>query len=380
MAAVTIDGRPFGDVSFHFTEKRYQVPAVFDNLGPGDHVLTALVSQVRPSGSSGTNVTVDALKAPSPFSRDDAQRAGLDRSNFHRTAAGLTAIRPDRAIDLAAQAHADYDRRNPGGGHQETAGRPGYIGTRFWDRLAHFGYAQAHGEVMYWATQLTAAYAVDGWVASVYHRLPFMDYATTDLGYGEATGGNLTVSCIDFGFRGDVAPDRTLITTYPADGQRDVPTGWTGHESPEPLPGRTYPVGYPASLHIAQPGRDLAAAWRRPAPWAHGHLLAPFSNGAPFALPSPAGALEWRLGSAKLSDAAGRDVPAYVIDQASDSHKLLGPDTVFVIARSPLGANTTYTVRVTGTDSRDQAFDHRWSFTTGAARPSNLGPELSGHS
>lgn len=351
-AEVRIDGRSYGLLEFYFNERRYQVPAVYDNLGQGPHTLSLSVSDRKHGSSRGHNVTVDAVRAPSQIEASVDQVEGLERTNLYRDIAGLPPVRMDRAINLAAQSHADYDVRSSEG-HGETPGRPGFTGAKFYERTAYYGYGSGSFEVMYFG-QLRMPASVDGWVATVYHRLPYMDHRSIDIGSGVAEGSRRNTTVMDFGSRGHVAPDERLITTFPATDQEDVPTSWDGNEMPEPLPGASYPVGYPVSLHIQRPlgGLDYSVPWQ----W---DTLGSASR--------PSGPADWRLDDAQLLDASGREVPAYVLDEASDPNKFLGPNVVFVIARQPMAARTEYTAHISGRDSADVSFDQRWSFTTGGA-------------
>ena len=348
-ADVSIDGRSFGRLEFYFGEERHQVPAVYDNLGDGPHRLSLTVSESQHASSRGHNVTVDVVRAPSFVEPSADQVAGVERANVYRDRAGLPPIKMDRAINLAAQAHADYDVLNSQG-HNETFGRPGFTGARFYDRTGYFGYDSGSFEVMFFG-QLRLPGSVDGWVATVYHRLPFMDHSTMDTGAGIAEGSRWNTTVMDFGSRGHVPPTERLITTYPASGQSDVPTDWDGNEAPEPLPGASYPVGYPVSLHIQRPvGRAVAGL-----PWRWDSLGLGWRTES---------SVDWRLDTAELLAEGGHAVSAFVLDQASDPNKFLGADVVFVIARQPLAAGAEYTAHVSGRDSADESFDRRWSFTT----------------
>lgn len=352
-ATVQIDGRTWTTIEFYFPETtpRYQVPAVIDGLSDAPHRLVLTVSGRKHSASSGTNVMIDAIRVPSPFEATAEQLMAGERTNEYRSIAGLPPLRLDRAINLAAQAHAEYDARHQES-HSETVGRPGFIGARPGDRLAYFGYDRASFEVMHFGRDMRRA--VDGWMSTVYHRLPFMDYRITDCGAGYASGARNS-AVMDFGTRFSAPPPERLIRTYPADGQTGVPTSWSGGESPDPLPGAPRPVGYPVSLHIAVPASNVFLAhWPLP--------------GAAWPLAELADAPEqWQLTRAVLTGPSG-EVATYVMDQHSDPNKFLGANVVFMIARSPLAANTTYRAQVTGRDSQDKPFDHRWSFTTGAGR------------
>jgi hypothetical protein len=142
------------------------------------------------------------------------------------------------------------------------------------------------------------------------------------------------MSGIDFGSKSGTRPAARVTTLYPIDGQVDVPNSWNGLEGPDPLPGKTKPVGYPISLQFQQPAGVQAVA--------------------------NAGT---NLG--ELFDANGQAVPVYYLDQKTDTNRgFLNGDTFFVIPQQPLNVGATYRAHFRGNDSAGTPFDVSWSFTT----------------
>src|SRR3989442_12021083 len=163
-------------------------------------------------------------------------------TNQFRSAVGAPTVPSDPRLVQAAQNHADYNSANGVLGHFETAGRPYYTGYSARDRLIAQG----------WTTSFVSEVATGGselggvrqlWDAP-YHRLGLMHPNAINIGWGhsELNGRETTVGDLvyDFGFR---AVD---FVRSPAHLQANIPTSWSGRESPNPLPsGVSGPVGYP---------------------------------------------------------------------------------------------------------------------------------------
>ncbi len=167
----------------------------------------------------------------------------LARQNALRYAVGAPTITSDARVATAAQNHADYSALNHVGGHYETAGLPGYTGYAPRDRVATAGWSTAFvSEVA--AGYSGAANALQELWDAPYHRLGMMhpNAVSTGWGYSTLNGGSATVG--DFVYDFSVRP--VDFVRSPANGQTGVPTSWSGHESPNPLPsGVSGPVGYP---------------------------------------------------------------------------------------------------------------------------------------
>jgi uncharacterized protein YkwD len=177
----------------------------------------------------------------------------LDRINFYRTLAGAPQIQLHSALLQAAQHHADYYLLNYAdadamayGPHGEVAGKPLYTGRASWDRASAAGYPWYAGwEVMHFEDDPVRS--VDGWAATVFHRVIILDPYLEYMGYGHGISGTARVDVADFG-HGTTDPARQLVILFPAPGQTNVPLLGTW-ESPNPLPpGETDPFGYPITL------------------------------------------------------------------------------------------------------------------------------------
>jgi hypothetical protein len=163
-------------------------------------------------------------------------------TNQLRSAIGSPTVPSDPRLMQAAQNHANYNSANGILGHYETAGNPYYTGYAPRDRLIAQG----------WTTSFVSEVATGGselggvrqlWDAP-YHRLGLMHPNATTIGWGhsELNGRQNNVGDIvyDFGIR------PLEFVRSPANMQTNIPTSWSGQESPSPVPaGSSGPYGYP---------------------------------------------------------------------------------------------------------------------------------------
>ena len=262
-----------------------------------------------------------------------AQQA-LDELNHYRALAGSPLLQLHPAIVAAAQNHANYSVLNSGdssawtnGAHGEVAGKPGFTGVWPNDRLVAAGYPTGTGwwggsEVMHGLDDPIAS--VDGWLATVYHRVIAIDPGASYTGYGNGPG----VDVMDFGGGPTSAGAWTsgipYPLGYPSNGQTDVPPSWGGGEGPSPLPPNApTPVGYP------------------------------------FTLQGVGGTLQ--VTSAQLIDGNSQVVAVYPNPSDCSSFNCYA-----LIAVAPLQPNMTYTVHAQG-NVGGIAFNRSWTFTTGAS-------------
>jgi len=327
--SATVDDRPVGQIDSYFPQRRWQVPAVFSNLGAGEHTLVLQVLAEKPAGSSGTTTYLDALEAPAPFPPTAGQQQALTTVNRYRSQMGLTPARLAPAINLAAQGHADYLQENTDGSHSQVSGRPGFIGISPGDRMNYFGYSAGWAENI-WPGN-TLADSVDAVMTTIYHRVPVITYDAIEIGFGRNGRGN---NVMKFGVRNPPAPPATrLLATYPADNQANVPNSWGGFEGPLPLPDKPRPFGYPLTLHIVQPAN------------------------------APTGT-DTVANTATLTSQSGQDVPVHLLNAQNDTNKLVGRADFHIVPQRPLEFGTTYTANVKGTDEKGNSFDKTWRFTT----------------
>jgi uncharacterized protein YkwD len=227
-------------------------------------------------------------------------------------------------IQKACSNHANYMQLNGGLSHDEVMGKPGFTGAKFWDRMKAAGFTgpgsamfevihsigDGHGSILGEA----------GWVNTLYHRIPFVSYGAKGYGFGNNTGKWATV---DFA-NGGAAPSPTAVSTWPADGDKDI---WTtfrcASEIPNPLPGQTY-AGYPISV---------------------------------------TGASKLTITEHTVSQGAA-PIEHVFLTRTSDSTGLIPDTQVYLIPKAPLAKSTRYDVKIKGTVGTAPV-DLSFSFTTG---------------
>ncbi len=162
------------------------------------------------------------------------------------------------------------------------------------------------------------AAAVDGWIETLYHRIPFVSPDIGEAGYG----GAVTVDVMDFGRR--AFDDKERVVLYPWPGQTDVPRSWDGAESPQPpVPDTGYPSG-PI-------------------------ITATTSEGAPLDITVH-----------QLLDANGQEIPHVWHPRGSNGFMSA---TWSLYAHDPLPASETFTVVLEGTHGAGD-WSRTWTFTT----------------
>ncbi len=269
---------------------------------------------------------------------EDALRA-LERANYYRWYAGLPPMDMLQSINNAAKAHCECyaEHVNEYGGmspHDENAswGPPCYGGLM--QRMNHWGYSgMGAAEVM--AFMRNPEGAVDGWIDTLYHRIPYMDASYNSCGYGLAgagtawTGGN-SCDTMDFGtvdVNGKSYMGPELEGIWPPPGSTGIRVSFDGLESPEPI---QPPTGWPS-------GTIVTVTWSSGfSAKIHEHSI-------------------WKEGA--------EDAPlAHVFaDSSNDQH--IGTNTIALYAHKPLEHGTTYWVQLIG-EKGGLDYERTWSFTT----------------
>lgn len=314
-------------------------------LGAGEHhvVLKIRTKSTKPGhyynpllSDYHFTVAADALTTLPPA--DAEGLLALAHLNSLRTTAGLPAFGYSTALGQAATMHALHVAQDPAAeAHVEVMGKPFATGVQPWNRSAYYGYGGGTSEVVAYCGDAVAA--VDGWMATLYHRLPLVHPGNTELGYGHAGPGcregfdeARLVEVIDAGpGQHGVAP---ALIRYPYDGQTGVPTWWPGAERPDPFrlyPGVEGPVGYTITLTWSAKPEDLT------------------------------------LTSWSLTGSDGKSVPVMTFTPHNDDQLSGACDTIALIPPCPLEPQTTYTVDLVGSvdlGSGPQPYAEKWSFTT----------------
>lgn len=267
------------------------------------------------------------------LSEEECDDLAHDRTNQYRNLLGLPDIANHEAIVAAATAHCEFYVNNPDAyasglsPHEEPAGAPGSTGQSFGARMQAAGYGgNPMFEVMAFLNDPVRS--VDEWVATLYHRIPFVVPRTFEMGYGAAEANGRRCDTIDFG-AGPSTPNpdwAELVVPFPLDGMAGVPTWWDGAESPQP----PLPNAYPS-------GPILTVTFGKAAGYPNVRLVD--------------------------SDIQGPSGPvAHVAnDESTDGDLCCGVITLYPLA--PLQAFTTYTVVVSYTKDGAPGTT-QWSFTT----------------
>ncbi|MFZ5815573.1 MAG: S-layer homology domain-containing protein [Bacillota bacterium] len=331
-AEMWVDGRVVHPTWDEAGRVSYTPPAP---LTPGPHTVRLVVSIspdrpgyfFAPVESEFTFTVGQGAVAELPGPGPEERRA-LAWVNQYRKRAGLAPMAYDSRLAAAALSHARYLAAHPEqvevDGHREEPGRSLFIGETVGDRARYFTYDGGAFEVINFVDR--AEDAIDGWIDTLYHRIPLLHPGMAEMGYGVAGAPGQNVNVIEAG----PFSSAEGVVRWPHGGQTGVPPLWDGLESPDPLdlyPGATKPVGYPITLTFGGQPRGL-------------RLMA-------YSLTGPDG-----------------EVEVFRFDPVNDPRL---EDTVCLIPKAPLRPGATYTVRMRGQADLGrgvQPFDETWSFTT----------------
>jgi len=266
------------------------------------------------------------LGPPAPGEATAAQELAHTLVLDRRQRAGTIPITMGAPLNLAAQRHADYYNRHAtlyqSSGLSPHAQNPdwedGYTGEGLGQRLAEAGVAGGSGSYEVMAFSGTTEGAIDGWMDTLYHRIPLIHPSAERWGYGEVlTGAKVQVGDFVYGNTGATEP-----AFWPPRGATGVATAWWGNEIPQPpLPqGESYPSGpiITVSFPKGQGGAVTSATLK--------------------------------------VKSTGAEVPIMVRDPGNDSWL---SSSWAMYAFDPLEGGTTYVVEFVGATTQS------WEFTTG---------------
>ncbi|MGB0639263.1 MAG: CAP domain-containing protein [Myxococcota bacterium] len=177
---------------------------------------------------------------------DDAKR-GLEQTNCYRNLMGLSQGVLHPQLDEATQQHANYMASHNTMTHSQDASKSGFTGEWVWDRIEAAGYSLVGGAA--WMEVVSVGYdpagAVDGWMGTVYHRIPFTQAVWTELGFGQEGAYSAMTFVTPY-------PDGVhQAVGFPVDGQSDVPVDFdSDSEYPDPAPDHGT-VGYPITVTVS---------------------------------------------------------------------------------------------------------------------------------
>jgi hypothetical protein len=296
--------------------------------GGGTRDASADASQDAPSGSPDAGIVPagDAGVCPAPSGIDANTTAALQLTNQTRAAMGSPCATMVPALDTSATKHCVYYAANVGSAtcdanaHVEVSGCLDFVAAQFGARETAAGYSgRASSETM--AFLDNGAKAVQTWIDSVWHRTPVLSPWVRDVGYGAATA----CDTMDFGV--GTASSKSLILTYPYDGQTGLPVSFDGsREGPmPPTPPGGWPSGYPV------------------------HVFVSGANGT-------------ALTTHEFSIDGGAQIAHQWITPQTPNAVV--QDAVILYANSPLTSGTRYRVHVAGTGAAGAAVNVNITFTT----------------
>jgi len=244
----------------------------------------------------------------------------LDRINTYRKTLGLNPIkRFDPALSKGCQAHAEYlvkNSNNPStaglGMHNEDAKLPGY---------SQEGERAGKNSVI---ASIEPLEAVDSWMATPFHRRPFLNPDLKQIGLGTALGGKLgRLTVLDAS--SDAGTEKPIF--YPYDKERDVPLAYQPGERPSPIPeGNDNPAGYP--ITVSFPSSNIV-----------------------------------KNVAAVLKDNSGKECPVWLSTPEKPTTTQLQRNTVSVIAKTPLRGSSLYTITLKA-DVNGEPWQKKWTFAT----------------
>jgi uncharacterized protein YkwD len=270
-------------------------------------------------------------------SSNDEQLRALERANYYRWYVGLPAMDMIEGINLAAQSHCDYwvlhkDKYDSSGlsvHNENPVWAEGFSGEAPWDRTATFGYSSGYSEVI--AFMRDPEGSVDGWIDTLYHRIPFMDASAVACGYGLAGSGFMgSIDTMDFGLtdaEGMSYQGPDVVGIFPPPGATGIRVSFDGLESPEPI---NPPTGWPS-------GTIITLTWAKSGAFiAQEHEI--------------------------IDTSTGESLEHVFADQTNDTH-LEGANTIALYSYDPLKKGTVYKVHLKGMKA-GAVWEKDWTFTT----------------
>lgn len=290
------------------------------------------------AAASSANTATSGNVAIPQYAANGAQLAVFNTINQQRQQCGFPAFVENTVLDQAAQAHAAYMGLNGGAiTDDEVLGNAGYTGNTYTDRAVHFGFpglatVYSGGASAGFYTNATLSETAYGqqlayaWLSGVYH-VAVAAWPVTEIGVGwdETTFNGFPEAHSSVTIANEQPLAGNLPLTFPCQG--------------------TTGIAYIVAGEIPTPPNTSGAF------------------GAPVAVVGNV-ADTITLTSGTYTDASGNVITLQLLNSANDSNKLVPSFEAVAYPITPLTANTTYTVSLTGTRN-GTAFSRTFTFTTG---------------
>jgi len=291
-------------------------------------------------------------------------KGGVAAVNAVRYSAGMIPLQNNYVLSRSAYRHAKYLGRLRRKGHLERPGSVYYFGKTPFERMAKAGYPSRAGIENISYGDSSYARSVRVLMATLYHRLAFLDFRIDVMGSSEygnrrgriyvydmgaspvaklCSGGRLSGGdSYVYGICADVRrriPRRRFqealrsverrnarIVLWPPAGARDVPLSFI-RETPDPIP-RIYRAGYPVTVQF-----------------------------------NPAYYRRVKLRRFRLYDEKGREIKAKILHAGNDPHHKLGAGDFALIPLKRLAPGRSYRV-VFEAIADGKRIRKTWSFRT----------------
>lgn len=270
------------------------------------------------------------LALPAADAKDFPAQA-LTKINAYRELIGLGPVKLDADLSAACQAHAQYLMKNRDAAfqnkinvHDEDPKLPGF---------SEAGKRAARASVISQASGGEPLVGIDAWMASFYHRIPFLDPTLARVGVGLVENGRDWAFVLDTGSGKEKPKPVITVVAYPVNTQQKVPRQFSfgAPEFPNPIPnnGETAKAGHPITVTFFH---------ERTIP----------IQGV----------------TAHLQDGNGKDVPLWISWPERPAVKNYGKNSICLIPQAPLEQNMPYTVEVKATIN-GRPWQKSWTFYTG---------------
>jgi uncharacterized protein YkwD len=267
------------------------------------------------------------------ITEDDADEEGvwakkvLDRINEVRRHAGVGIVKLDPVLGVGCRNHARYLVLN--------ANHPATEGLKAHEEDDKLPGATPEGAKAGKSSDLAFGDfepidAVEGWFATLYHRVPLLDPRLKTIGFGCARGQRLNwITVVDV-TSGRANEKSTEPIRYPGDNQDNVPLEFASSEDPNPLPEKAGRAGFPITATF--PDKMIL-----------------------------------HEASGQLEDGSGKPVPFWFSSPEQVANKKIPQrNTICLIPKAPLQPETVHRVTISG-KLAGETWTKTWKFRTGAA-------------
>jgi hypothetical protein len=289
--------------------------------------MTRIITEVRLVNP----LVLSILLALPAADATDFPAQAVKKINAYREIIGVPPVKLDVDLSASCLAHAQYLMQNRAVAfqnkinvHDEDPKLPGF---------SEAGKRAAKASVISQATGGEPLVGIDAWMASFYHRIPFLDPTVSRVGVGLVQNGRDWAFVLDTA-SGKIPPKPAItVVCYPVNTQQKVPRQFSlgAPEVPNPIPnnGDSAKAGHPITVTFfherAVPIKDV---------------------------------------SATLTDSDGKEVPLWISWPDRPAVKNHGKNTICMIPQKALDQNMPYTVKVRATVNNHD-WQKEWNFYAG---------------